>query len=50
MTSDMITISDKTNGSDITYLSAGNILITHNGNGVSIFPTYMHLGSINKKL
>ena len=31
-------------------MSAGDILITHNGKGVSIFPTYMHLENINKDL
>ena len=48
ITSNMIIISDKTNGS--TYLSAGNILITTGGPSVSIFPTYIHLGNINKNL
>ena len=50
ITSNVIIISDKTDGSDYTYLSAGDILITHNGIGVSIFPTYMHFGNTNKKL
>ena len=48
--SNMITMSNKTDGSDYTYLSAGSLELTKGGNGVSLFSNYMYLNASNKNL
>ena len=48
--SNMITMSNKTDGSNYTYLSAGSLELTKGGNGVSLFSNYMYLNASNKNL
>lgn len=48
--SNMISMSNKTDGSNYTYLSAGNLQLTKGGNGVSLFSNYMYLNASNKEL
>ena len=48
--SNMITMSNKTDGSNYMYLTASSIELTKGGNGVSIYSNYMYLNASNKQL